>query len=256
MAGVQACADLARAGQIMPLQAGQDRTASATLLTGTPALPDPVAAEKWIAGLKGYWTTLAWLDAAAERAKTLLRAYHGRYPLRRGMPVEELRATFGLDRRVWADLLGFWRSTAVVSAEGDLIWAPEHSVQLSPAQRDAARPLLEALAAEPFSPPSARELPALDPEILARLLEEGDPVAISGDVLLRRQAYTTMRDTALAIIDQIGHVTVAMLRDQLGTSRKFTQALLEHLDDLHVTRRIGDRHMRGPAALASSPPGD
>jgi selenocysteine-specific elongation factor len=256
IAGLQACAELARAGQIMPLQAGQDSTAISTLLAGMPALPDPATAEKWIAGLKGYWTTPAWLDAMAERARTLLHAYHARYPLRRGMPVEELRTTFGLDRRVWSDLLGFWRSREVVATESELAWAPGHSVRLSPAQREAARPLLEALAAQPFSPPSPRELPTLDPEILASLLEEGDPVALSDDVLLRRQAYTTMRNTALAIIDQAGYVTVAMLRDQLGTSRKFTQALLEHLDDLHITRRIGDRHLRGPATLASSALGD
>ena len=37
-----------------------------------------------------------------------------------------------------------------------------------------------------------------------------------------------------------GKVTVAEVRDLLGTSRKYALAMLEHLDDTHVTRRVGD----------------
>ena len=37
-----------------------------------------------------------------------------------------------------------------------------------------------------------------------------------------------------------GEVTLARLRDELGTSRKYAQALLEHLDAARVTRRRPD----------------
>jgi selenocysteine-specific elongation factor len=33
------------------------------------------------------------------------------------------------------------------------------------------------------------------------------------------------------------------VRDELGTSRKYAQALLEHLDAAKVTRRRGDEHV-------------
>jgi selenocysteine-specific elongation factor len=43
-----------------------------------------------------------------------------------------------------------------------------------------------------------------------------------------------------------GAVTLAALRDELGTSRKFAQALLEHLDSEKVTIRRGEEHyLRG-----------
>ena len=38
-------------------------------------------------------------------------------------------------------------------------------------------------------------------------------------------------------------MTIAQLRDALGTSRKFAQALLEHFDGEKVTRRVGDAHL-------------
>jgi selenocysteine-specific elongation factor len=40
-----------------------------------------------------------------------------------------------------------------------------------------------------------------------------------------------------------GVVTLAQLRDELGTSRKFAQALLEHFDSEKVTIRRGDEHV-------------
>ena len=40
-----------------------------------------------------------------------------------------------------------------------------------------------------------------------------------------------------------GSITLAQLRDELGTSRKFAQALLEHLDSERVTIRRGDEHV-------------
>jgi len=40
-----------------------------------------------------------------------------------------------------------------------------------------------------------------------------------------------------------GVITIAQLRDELGTSRKFAQALLEHFDSEKVTIRRGDEHV-------------
>jgi len=46
-----------------------------------------------------------------------------------------------------------------------------------------------------------------------------------------------------ALCEAEGEVTLARLRDELGTSRKFAQALLEHMDANGITRRIGDERV-------------
>ena len=46
-----------------------------------------------------------------------------------------------------------------------------------------------------------------------------------------------------AHIEQHGTITLAQTRDLFGTSRKYAQALLEHLDRLRVTRRVGDERV-------------
>lgn len=44
----------------------------------------------------------------------------------------------------------------------------------------------------------------------------------------------------IELITRDGGVALAALRDDLGTSRKFAQALLEYFDAARVTRRLPD----------------
>jgi selenocysteine-specific elongation factor len=46
-----------------------------------------------------------------------------------------------------------------------------------------------------------------------------------------------------AVIRREGSITLARARDELGTSRKYAQAYLEHLDAEHVTLRRGDERV-------------
>ena len=44
----------------------------------------------------------------------------------------------------------------------------------------------------------------------------------------------------VALLEAEGSVTLARVRDELGSSRKYVQALLEHFDAERVTLRRGD----------------
>jgi selenocysteine-specific elongation factor len=64
-------------------------------------------------------------------------------------------------------------------------------------------------------------------------------------------ALASVRARVEQIIVSEGSITLARLRDELQTSRKFAQALLEHLDAERVTKRLPDdsrvSRARGPA---------
>ena len=51
---------------------------------------------------------------------------------------------------------------------------------------------------------------------------------------------------ARLLADSPGGVTVAQVRDALGTTRKYILPLLAHLDATGVTRRRGDLRVAGP----------
>ena len=52
-----------------------------------------------------------------------------------------------------------------------------------------------------------------------------------------------LRDRVVALAERDGTITLAALRDDLGTSRQYAQALLEALDAERVTLRVGDERV-------------
>jgi selenocysteine-specific elongation factor len=122
--------------------------------------------------------------------------------------------------------------------------APTHD--LSPSAAALEHRLREA----GFEPPLDSEL---DPDDLAALRSAGRAVRVSRSLHYHPDTLAELRATALALADRHqGKITLAQLRDELGTSRKFAQALLEHLDADKVTIRRGDEHIVRRAAREQS----
>jgi selenocysteine-specific elongation factor len=93
----------------------------------------------------------------------------------------------------------------------------------------------------PYATPSVKECQSeVGEEIVNALIELGELVAVSQDVLFRKKDYDALVENIRAIIQKNGKITLAEVRDTLGTTRKYAQALLEHLDSIGTTIRDGD----------------
>jgi selenocysteine-specific elongation factor len=66
---------------------------------------------------------------------------------------------------------------------------------------------------------------------------------VSDTILFSAQAYEEMKQTIVEYLQREGTITLAETRDMFQTSRKYVQAMLEHLDDEHITRRVGDERV-------------
>jgi selenocysteine-specific elongation factor len=113
---------------------------------------------------------------------------------------------------------------------------------------EAPPPLSErALAAEqrlreagPEPPPDAE----FDPADLAALRQAGRAVRVSRSLHYHPDSLAELQARVVALAQRSGGaLTLAQLRDELGTSRKFAQALLEHFDSEKLTLRRGDEHI-------------
>jgi selenocysteine-specific elongation factor len=78
---------------------------------------------------------------------------------------------------------------------------------------------------------------------LRRLVAAGQAVRVARNLHFHPDPLAGMEARAIAICERDGAATIAGVRDELVTSRKYAQALLEHLDRTKVTRRDGDRHV-------------
>jgi selenocysteine-specific elongation factor len=114
------------------------------------------------------------------------------------------------------------------------------------AQAPSAAPVLgaEALALAQRLLEAGHEPPALaelgGAAELPALRAAGVAVRVGRDRYAHRDALAAVAVRVAAIVDAEGAITLARLRDELGTSRKHAQALLEHLDAARVTKRLPD----------------
>ena len=128
--------------------------------------------------------------------------------------------------------------------------APLAGAAEPPPLDDAAHAIAALLRADGESPRTDAELAAAAglsqadaTDRLRRLEAAGAAVRVGRNLHFDRSVLDDLAARVVAICERDGGATIAGVRDELITSRKYAQALLEHLDRSKVTRRDGDRHV-------------
>jgi selenocysteine-specific elongation factor len=187
-----------------------------------------------------YLTTPHW-RTLAEKIRTLLSEYHRQYPLRAGLPREELKSRLGLAPRVFERVLERAALENILVANEDVVRQPDFVVTFTPELQKKIDALLAQFHRAPYTPPSAQDAEAaIGIEAVNALVAQGTLVRLNDQVLLTPQALQTMHAWVVATIQTHGEVTVAQVRDHFNTSRKYAVALLEYFDEKRVTKRVGD----------------
>ncbi len=182
--------------------------------------------------------------ALGERVQEAVTAFCREYPLRRGIRREELRSRLRLPARVFSLAIEHWLREGKLREWGALVAPSGHRPTPTAAQEAEASAYLSRLETSPYAPPTDR---APDPELLAYLEDSGQVVNVGDGVVFAASAYREMVERIVAHLREHGTITLAQVRDLFGTSRKYAQALLEHLDRRRVTRRVIDeRVLREP----------
>jgi len=181
--------------------------------------------------------TAAGFETLGREAADALAEYHREFPLRSGMPSEELRSRLALPPRALDDALDALTDRGDVTKRGVAIALPSHAPAPTAEQQLAADTYVASLRASPFSPPTEGAPPA---DVLDYLEARGEVVHVGAGIVFATVAYEQMVARIRERLQSDGPLTLAEVRDMFGTSRRYAQAFLEHLDARHVTRRVGD----------------
>ncbi|MCE1254320.1 MAG: SelB C-terminal domain-containing protein, partial [Anaerolineae bacterium] len=182
-----------------------------------------------------------WLGGIIDQFHKELSAYHRRYPIRLGMPREELQQKSALPVRIFALLLKKFLSENVIKEAKTFLALPEFFVKFEARQQKLINNLLADFEKSPYLPPSVKDcLAQVGPDLYRALLENDRLVEVSPDVVFNPAAYADMLLYIKTETTSEGGLTVADFRDHFNTSRKYALAFLEHLDTIGVTERQGD----------------
>ena len=182
------------------------------------------------------------LAAVRSAAALRVRGHHEESPVDRGIELASLAPALGLDSE---------RLRVALEDDDELV--VEHGSVRDVAHRPRvtespqAGALLEALEAEPFAPPEPDSVGA-DPALVRWMVREGAVVDLDG-IVFAATALDEARRRIRAALARRGAVTVADVRDLLGSTRKYVLPIVNRLDAEGVTRRRGDERIPGPAAL-------
>jgi len=196
-----------------------------------------------------FLVTRSGWGAMRERMEALLGEYHRQFPLRSGMPREEVKSRMArniptLSPRLFNEILERAGSEGWLAESAGTVRLATHQATFTPKQQQAVDYLLYTFHQEPYTTPSVPQCEEqVGSEVLSALVEQGQLIKLGEDVIFLTETYEEMRARVLAYLEEHGSVTVAQVRDLFGTSRKYTLALLGYMDEQRITRRVGDERV-------------
>jgi selenocysteine-specific elongation factor len=160
------------------------------------------------------------------------------------MPKEELRVMLKMEPKLFTGLIISLKDVVI---DKEIVRLKTFSTVLSEAEESMKTKILELLQKGGFQPPMKEELSQslkLNQkhlsDILKLLVKEGSLVRISDSMYLTASVYNEMIGKLKDFFRKKPEMTVAEFRDILNTTRKYALPILEYLDSIKVTLRVGD----------------
>lgn len=222
--GAAALAELVKGGLVLVLEG--DAPADGVLTPNTLI----ISAEGWARLL--------------DNVEDLVGDYHRQYPLRAGMPREELKSRLRMQPRAFQLAMDRAENEGALRGNATTIHLPEHKADFTPGQRAQVDRMVAALAHQPYTPPSVNEIEsALGADVFNALLEQRVLTKVNAEVCFLTDVYEEMVRRVVDHMRANGKITVAEVRDMFNASRKYALGLMEHLDERKITRRMGDERV-------------
>ncbi len=209
---------------------------------------DSLTAEGTIAALGDQWFNSSTLRAWRHLLRARVEQFHVDHPLLAGIPLATLKGALpkSLSQKAFDGLLEKSIQSEEIVRHTDSAARPDFRLQPTQQQQkqiDAIEQLyLQAGAQAKNKTEMLEHLKLKDAELTAALgylFTTGQLVRLNEENYFHRQTYakaiTLLRDTF-----RNKEFTLAEFRDQLGSSRKAVQALLEQFDAIKYTLRKGD----------------
>ena len=182
------------------------------------------------------YTTAGWANLSGS-ARDATRAFHIEHPLRAGIPAEELRSRLKLKAALFTKVADRLVDSGDIERAGSLMRSPGYAPEFSDEQTQQIDDYLDYLGTDRFSPPTDKPI---DQELIAALGDQGRVVRLNQEVIYPGDVYEEMEKRVIKYGSANESISLGSVREMFDTSRKYTLALLEHMDRRQITRRVGD----------------
>ncbi len=233
-------------------QAGVDTRSLAVRLGETPAgIAGLLAGERAVLQVGERIFSTATVQEIGDRLEHEVDEYHAGRPLERGAPLGLMRSKVAADTNLMEEVIRLRTLSSALEIRGSLVSRTGWTPRLSPAQRDASEALRGQIEAAGREPPSGSELSgrfgADTVALLKHLEREGQLVQVEEDRWYAIAAVDLMVSALRMAMVPGTEYGPAVLRDVIGSTRKFLIPFLEYCDRSGVTERRSSGRVLGSA---------
>ncbi len=210
------------------------------------AAVDGMAADKKLVLHKDAAFMADYAAKVADRLINRVSQYHENHPARRGVPKAELLSKSGYDPEVADDVLSILMADGRLEAHGALVRTPGFAPKLKPDQQRLRDDVLAMFKSDPQNPPSRKQVEQKSfavRDILSFMIESGELIDLPGGLLLLGDDFDRVRSKIIETIKSKGKIDVGGVRELSGFSRKYSVPILEKLDSIGLTKRVGDHRV-------------
>jgi len=188
-----------------------------------------------------------YLDMARDELIETVSRYHKDFPLKPGVIKEELRSRVrrANDPKLFNYLINILDRNGTIVLEKDIVHMKNHRVTLEKDQENVRRIIEETYLAAGLKPPYFKEIKGNFPgstgeDVLHVLVREGVLIKVKEDMFFHTRVMEELKSDLVAFLREHGEITTPQFKEMTGVSRKYAIPLIEYIDRLQLTVRIGD----------------
>ncbi|HXF48570.1 MAG TPA: selenocysteine-specific translation elongation factor [Verrucomicrobiae bacterium] len=191
------------------------------------------------------WVRSDRIEAIVTLLKKAISEYQRKFPSRPGLQMAEAGKLLGLSEEEGFLVCDYVVSNEGYKKKGPFIAEAGFEPALTDLQKKVAERLLEQLRFDKQNQAVNGGTSQTDEEkeVLHYLVYSGQIVDVAADFLLPKSDFDKLVEEVKKLIQSEGKATAARVRDALSSSRKLVIPLLEKLDALGITRRMGDERV-------------
>jgi len=191
----------------------------------------------------------ATFEALQNQLTDYLARYHTAYPLKAGMPKEELKSKLAatVSTKVFTMALNQLTTANTIVQVGDMVNLATHKVSLGVDQAVVKKKIAQIYLENGLQPPYFKDIvKSMDldsssaKDVLPLLVDEGILIKAKQELYFHNEPLNRLKAELIGYLQTHQEITTPQFKDMTGASRKFVIPLLEYFDAKHITIRVGD----------------
>jgi len=179
----------------------------------------------------------------SQRIQDELKTEHQKYSYKLGLTLAELASRLKIEERFLQARIDSLLKVRRIAQRGAFLCLADFQPQLSQSQKKVEQIIWDKFNSSPLAPPTKEELLKQNSEfetVLYFLLQQNQLVELTEGILFKSDEFEKIKNKVIELMQQKGKVTVGEVKEYLATTRKYAVPILEKLDQLEITKRVGD----------------